>query len=67
MFRHTFNFFSQEVDVVREQVQKLVSLPVWESLHEARLEQELAAVPKLRKYWNIIHKRDKALEDALER
>ena len=51
------------MDVVREQVQKLVSLPVWVSLHEARLEQELAAVPKLKKYWNIIQKRDKALDE----
>ena len=49
--------------MVREQIQKLVSLPIWESLHEARLEQELAAVPKLRKYWNIIKKRDKALDE----
>ncbi len=54
--------------MVRELIQKLVSLPIWESLHESRLEQELTAVPKLRKYWNIIHKRDKALdEDARDR
>ena len=52
------------MDVVREQVQKLVSMTIWENLHGARLEQELAAVPKLKKYWNIIQKRDRALDDG---
>lgn len=54
----------QEVDVVREQIQKFVSLPIWQHLHMARLEQELKAVPKLKKYWNIIQKKDKALDEA---
>lgn len=49
--------------MVREQIQKLVSLPIWENLHGARLEQELSAVPKLKKYWNIIQKRDKSLDE----
>lgn len=50
--------------MVREQVQKLVSLPVWENLHEARLEQELKAVPKLKKYWNVIQRRDRSLDES---
>ena len=49
--------------MVREQIQKLVSLPIWESLHEARLEKELTAVPKLRKYWNIIKKKDGGMDE----
>lgn len=49
----------QEVDLVREQVQPLVSLPIWEHLVPSRLEDELAAVSKLKKYWNVIQKRDK--------
>ncbi len=54
--------------MVREQVQKLCSLPIWESLPKERLEKEFAAVPKLKKYWNLIHKRDKNLdEESLQR
>ncbi len=54
--------------MVREQVQKLCSLPIWESLPKERLEKEFAAVPKLKKYWNLIHKRDKNLdEERLQR
>ena len=48
---------------MREQIQKLVSLPIWENLDTARLEQETKAVPKLQKYWNIIKKRDKSLDE----
>ena len=50
---------TQEVDLVREQAQRLVSLPIWEYLVPSRREDELSAVTKLRKYWNIIQKRDK--------
>ena len=55
--------------MVREQVQKLCSLPIWESLPKERLEKEFAAVPKLKKYWNAIHKRDKAAldEESIQR
>lgn len=55
---------AQEVDLVREQVQRLVSLPIWEHLVPSRLEDELTAVTKLRKYWNIIQKRDKQADPA---
>ena len=55
---------TQEVDLVREQVQQLVSLPIWEHLVPSRLQDELASVTKLRKYWNIIQKRDKQADPA---
>jgi intron-binding protein aquarius len=54
----------QEVDLVREQVQRLVSLPIWQHLVPSRLQDELSAVTKLRKYWNIIQKRDKQADPA---
>lgn len=51
---HCFN--SLEVDLIREQVQKLVSLPMWMCLLQTRLQQELKKVPKLQKFWNLIKK-----------
>ncbi|XP_057199883.1 RNA helicase aquarius isoform X3 [Triplophysa rosa] len=51
---HCFN--SLEVDLIREQVQKLVSLPMWMCLIPTRLQQELKKVPKLHKFWNLIKK-----------
>ncbi|KAI2654745.1 RNA helicase aquarius [Labeo rohita] len=51
---HCFN--SLEVDLIREQVQKLVSLPMWMCLLPMRLQQELKKVPKLQKFWNLIKK-----------
>ncbi|XP_073783162.1 RNA helicase aquarius isoform X2 [Danio rerio] len=51
---HCFN--SLEVDLIREQVQKLVSLPMWMCLLPTRLQQELKTVPKLQKFWNLIKK-----------
>ncbi|XP_054758837.2 RNA helicase aquarius-like [Lytechinus pictus] len=53
---HCFN--SLEVDVIREQVQRLVSLPMWVCLLPGRLETELKAYPKYKKFWNIIKKND---------
>ena len=58
----------QEVDLVREQIQCLVSLPIWQYLVPSRLQDELSAVTKLRKYWNIIQKRDKQADpDTMEK
>ncbi len=51
-------FTSMEVDIIREQVQKLVSLSMWESLLPNRRERELKKVPKWRKYWKAIAKKD---------
>ncbi|KAG8228111.1 hypothetical protein J437_LFUL000113 [Ladona fulva] len=53
---HCFN--SMEVDLIREQVKRLVSLSMWVSLQEGRREQELKAIPKWRKYWKLIKKKD---------
>ena len=54
----------QEVDLVREQVQHLVSLPIWQHLVPSRLQDELSAVTRLRKYWNMIQIRDKQADPA---
>uniref|UniRef100_S4R7P2 Aquarius intron-binding spliceosomal factor n=1 Tax=Petromyzon marinus TaxID=7757 RepID=S4R7P2_PETMA len=52
----------EEVDVIREQVQRLISLPTWVCLLPSRLEQELRKTPKLKKFWNLIKKSDEKLE-----
>ncbi|XP_064421049.1 RNA helicase aquarius [Latimeria chalumnae] len=59
---HCFN--SLEVDLIREQVQRLISLPMWTCLLLARLEQELKKTPKLRKFWNLIKKNDEKMSVA---
>ncbi|MFT7801790.1 intron-binding protein aquarius isoform X1 [Arapaima gigas] len=51
---HCFN--SLEVDLIREQVQQLISLPMWICLLPTRLQHELKKVPKLQKFWNLIKK-----------
>jgi len=51
-------FCSMEVDLVRTQVQRLVSLPMWSCLLEARREAELKAIPKWKKYWKLLQKKD---------
>uniref|UniRef100_A0A667YTL9 RNA helicase aquarius n=1 Tax=Myripristis murdjan TaxID=586833 RepID=A0A667YTL9_9TELE len=62
---HCFN--SLEVDLIREQVQQLISLPMWMCLLPSRLQQELKKVPKLQKFWNLIKKKfDKMDADAAE-
>ncbi|RVE57414.1 hypothetical protein OJAV_G00216000 [Oryzias javanicus] len=62
---HCFN--SLEVDLIREQVQQLVSLPMWMCLLPSRLQQELKKVPKLQKFWNLIKKKfDQMDADAAE-
>lgn len=53
---HCFN--SMEVDLIREQVRRLVSLSMWISLQQGRREQELKLVPKWRKYWKVLQKKD---------
>ncbi len=50
---------SQEIDVVREQVQRLVSLGIWEHLPSTLVDEALKQTPKLKKYWTVLHKRDK--------
>lgn len=53
---HCFN--SMEIELVREQVKRLVSLSMWISLQQGRRELEFRKVPKWRKYWTKIQKRD---------
>ncbi|KAL4692319.1 hypothetical protein H8959_016129 [Pygathrix nigripes] len=57
---HCFN--SLEVDLIRSQVQQLISLPMWMGLQLARLELELKKTPKLRKFWNLIKKNDEKMD-----
>ncbi|KFV10446.1 Intron-binding protein aquarius, partial [Tauraco erythrolophus] len=58
---HCFN--SLEVDLIRSQVQQLISLPMWMALQPKRLEQELKKTPKLRKFWNLIKKNDEKMDE----
>ncbi|XP_076342913.1 LOW QUALITY PROTEIN: RNA helicase aquarius [Tachypleus tridentatus] len=60
-FIHCFN--SVEVDLIREQIQRLVSLPIWINLLPERREHEFKALPKLKKFWNIIKKNDSRLDE----
>ncbi|KOB69851.1 Intron-binding protein aquarius, partial [Operophtera brumata] len=48
-----------EVQLCRDQVKRLVSLSMWISLQEGRRNQEFKTVPKWRKYWRAIQKKDK--------
>ncbi|XP_019858857.1 PREDICTED: intron-binding protein aquarius isoform X2 [Amphimedon queenslandica] len=57
---HSFN--SLEVELVRHEVQKLVSLGIWVNLEPGRLEQELKSFPKLKKYWNALLKKEKQMD-----
>jgi len=57
---HCFN--SLEMDLIREQLQHLVSLPMWTCLLPERLEQELKSVQKYRKYWNHIKRKEEKAE-----
>ncbi|KAG1657217.1 RNA helicase aquarius [Nymphon striatum] len=58
---HCFN--SVEVDLIREQIQRLVSLPMWVCLSEGRREQEFKKFPKLKKFWNVIKRKDNSADD----
>uniref|UniRef100_A0A8C2V566 RNA helicase aquarius n=1 Tax=Chinchilla lanigera TaxID=34839 RepID=A0A8C2V566_CHILA len=60
---HCFN--SLEVDLIRSQVQQLISLPMWMGLQPARLELELKKTPKLRKFWNLIKKNDEKMDPEI--
>ena len=51
-------FMSMEVKLVRDYVQKLVSLSMWESLLESRRDHELKTIPRWKKFWKAIQKKD---------
>lgn len=61
-FTHCVN--SIETDLIREQVQKYMSLSIWTSLTETRRNEEFKAVPKLKKFWNALQKKDAKLDAA---
>ena len=51
-------FTSMEIELVRLQIQKLVSLSMWESLLDSRRNHEFKNIPKWKKFWKAIQKRD---------
>ena len=55
---------SLEVDLVRNQVQRLCNLGVWHSLSDNRREHELSRFGRLRKYWKAIEKNDAKLGET---
>ena len=61
-------FCSMEVDLIRTQVQRLVSLPMWSCLLASRRDAELNKVPKWKKYWKLLQKKDtKETPEVLEK
>ena len=60
-------FNSVEVDLIRDTIQNYASFPIWICLSETRREEEFRNVAKLKKYWNVLKKKDAKLEpDQLE-
>uniref|UniRef100_A0A158PPL3 Intron-binding protein aquarius (inferred by orthology to a human protein) n=1 Tax=Anisakis simplex TaxID=6269 RepID=A0A158PPL3_ANISI len=55
-FRHICCDF-QEVDIVRAQITKIVSLSIWKNLLASQREDLFEANPRLRKYWNKMEMR----------
>lgn len=55
---------SLEHDLVRMQIQKICSLPMWVSLCDNRREYELSKLAKLKKFWKAIEKADGKLSEA---
>lgn len=53
---NTFN--SIEVELIREQIKKLLSLSSWSCLHKNRRDQELARAPKWQKYYKKLMKKE---------
>ncbi|XP_062579933.1 RNA helicase aquarius-like [Saccostrea cucullata] len=58
---HCFN--SLEVDLIREQVQKLVSLPIWSNILQGKRDEIFQNNPKYRKFFNLIKKNDAKLSE----
>ncbi|XP_077538456.1 RNA helicase aquarius [Haemaphysalis longicornis] len=57
-------FNSMEVSLIREQIQRLVSLSAWRTLLPERRDYEFKRFPKLKKFWAYIEKNDKKLEEG---
>ena len=58
---HCFNGI--EMKLIRDQVQKYISLGIWSNLSAKRREDEFKKLPKLQKYWNAIQKKDLKLDN----
>ena len=56
-------FTSLEIDLVRAQIQRLVSLSMWVSMMESRRDNELKNCSTWKKYWKAIMKKDKKITD----
>ncbi|XP_008556253.1 RNA helicase aquarius [Microplitis demolitor] len=54
---HCFN--SMEIELVRNEIKRLVSLSMWVSLQQGRRELEFKKHEKWRKHWKILRKKDK--------
>ncbi|XP_040564351.1 RNA helicase aquarius [Lepeophtheirus salmonis] len=59
-------FTSMEIDLIRDRVQRLVSLSIWISVMETRRNKELNAIPKWKKFWKAIQKRDAKTTESKE-
>uniref|UniRef100_A0A0L8GB52 RNA helicase aquarius n=1 Tax=Octopus bimaculoides TaxID=37653 RepID=A0A0L8GB52_OCTBM len=59
---HCFN--SLEVDLIREQVQQLVSLSIWINLLPGRCEELFSVFPKYKKFFNLLRKSQNKLDEA---
>ncbi|ESP05343.1 hypothetical protein LOTGIDRAFT_227972 [Lottia gigantea] len=58
---HCFNCL--EVDLIREQIQKLVSLPIWDFILPGRRDEIFKGNTKYKKVFNVIKKNDKKLDE----
>ncbi|KAL5015941.1 hypothetical protein ScPMuIL_005530 [Solemya velum] len=58
---HCFN--SLEMDLIREQVQRLVSLPIWMNLLPGRREELFKSNPKYKRFFHLIRKNDGKLPE----
>ncbi|XP_052775236.1 RNA helicase aquarius-like [Mya arenaria] len=55
-------FRSIELDLLREQVQRLVSLPIWTCLLQGKRDELFKSNPKYKKFFNFIKKSDAKLD-----
>ena len=56
-------FTSLEVDLVRDQIQRLVSLSMWMSMLDRRRDHEFEQTPGWKRFWKAIIKKDKKQTD----
>lgn len=54
-------FNSIEIELIRQEIQKYISMPIWSCLSAARLELEFKKVPKFKKFWKKLQKNDQNL------